>query len=105
MRKMTDETKPGAGEEAARVAFDDLASLNLDNYEGLELDAIRAVLAELAGRASAAQLETILDGPLGAGLADETEKPALVARYVTWRLETIERLRKLQRTLVIEGLD
>jgi hypothetical protein len=97
--------KPGAGEQAARVAFDDLASLNLDNYDGLDLPAIGLLLAELAGRATASQLETILDGPLSHGEGDEGDKPTLVARYVAWRLETVERLRNLQRTLVIEGLD
>lgn len=99
------DSQDGAGDRAARIAFDDLASLNLENYDGLELDAVAVVLGELAGRATPGQLETILDGPMSVGMADETDKPALVARYVASRLETIERLRNLRRTLVIEGLD
>lgn len=85
-----------ANERTTKVAFEDLASLDLDEFEGLGLESIAGRLRELASRAGTAQLRAVLDLPGGDAVDDAREE--LVERYIARRLETVKRLRKLKET-------
>jgi len=89
--------------DAARLAYEDLSTLDLDAYEGVGLDEIARSLRDLAGRASEAQLQAFLDGP--ETLPSEFEdKNRLVERYVERRLRTIGELRRLREAFSLPDL-
>jgi len=92
---MSDSLNALFDQENTRLAYDALANLNMDDFEGLSLDDIAVALRALAERASQAQLHAFLNG--AETLPSEfDDKETLARRYVERRMRTVTELRRLR---------